>query len=257
MRSLPDVLLLVFLTLVLWAAHSRPIGAQTATDLRPDSPVVARALDTVKADPNLATERKTRILQWRTSAQSSDVPAWIRLAGRIARWIAESSRFVVWAGAIVAALLLALYLLRSSWSRASEEIEQLSAVTPTHVRELDIRPDSLPHDIGAAAQAAWERGDRRVAISLLYRGLLSRLVHRYHVPIRDSSTEGDCLRLARSGAPARPAEYASSVVDVWQRFVYGHLSPEDDDVRRLCAQFEPSLGGGGSAGASTAAEGAA
>ena len=69
-------------------------------------------------------------------------------------------------------------------------------VAPTHVRDLDIRPESLPDDIGAAARALWDRGEHRAALALLYRGLLSRLAHVHRLPIRDSSTEGDCLALA-------------------------------------------------------------
>jgi len=257
-RSRPEAMFLVVLTLLLWAAHSLSASAQgEAIDVRPGSPVVAKALETVMADPNLATREKTRILKWRGSgAPSSDAPAWMQLTALIARWIAESSRLLIWTAAIIGALLLAFYLLRSSRTRAREDIEELSSLTPTHVRELDIRPDTLPHDIGAAAEAAWEKGDCRAAVSLLYRGLLSRLVHRYRVPIRDSSTEGDCLRLASAKAPARPAEYASDVVEVWQRFVYGHLSLEDEHVRRLCAEFGPSLDGQ-SCGSSLGANGAA
>ena len=60
------------------------------------------------------------------------------------------------------------------------------------------------HRRGCAA--LWDRGDHRAALALLYRGLLSRLVHVHRVPIRDSSTEGDCLALAaRCLTPRRQA----------------------------------------------------
>ena len=100
---------------------------------------------------------------------------------------------------------------------------------PSHVRELDIRPESLPDDIGAAALAVWERGEQRAALALLYRGLLSRLVHAHGVPIRASSTEGDCLALAQSRLAAGSAQYAARLVSVGhggvRRVVAGRRAP--------------------------------
>src|SRR4029079_6929748 len=74
-------------------------------------------------------------------------------------------------------------------------------VAPTHVRDLDIRPESPTDDIGAAARQLWDRGEQRAALALLYRGMLSRLAHVHRVPIRDSSTEGDCVELASAQLP--------------------------------------------------------
>src|SRR6185295_7845985 len=92
---------------------------------------------------------------------------------------------------------------------------------PTHVRDLDIRPETLPPDIGAAARALWDAGDRRAALALLYRGLLSRLIHVHRLPIRDSSTEGDCLELAARHLTDTRRQYAAALIRAWQRFVYG------------------------------------
>ena len=105
------------------------------------------------------------------------------------------------------------------------------------MRDLDIRPESLPEDIGAAARALWDRGEHRAALALLYRGLLSRLAHVHRIPIRDSSTEGDCLALAASHLPQRSREYASRLVRVWQRFVYGGQHTEAATVHALCDDF--------------------
>jgi hypothetical protein len=112
---------------------------------------------------------------------------------------------------------------------------------PTHVRDLDIRPESLPDDIGAAARDLWDRGEHRPALALLYRGLLSRLAHVHHAAIRDSSTEGDCLAVAeRHLAPAK-FDYASRLVRVWQHAVYGAEAAEPSQVYLLCDGFAAAL----------------
>jgi hypothetical protein len=109
------------------------------------------------------------------------------------------------------------------------------------VRNLDIRPESLPTNIGAAARALWDRGDHRGALSLLYRGLLSRLTHVHRVPIVDSSTEGDCLILLSGRVPAGTGEYAARLVDAWRTTVYGGIEAATPAVHALCDGFRGAL----------------
>ena len=45
----------------------------------------------------------------------------------------------------------------------------------------------------------------------------------YEVPIRDSSTEGDCLMLAARVLETRRTDYATRLVRTWQRAIYGGL----------------------------------
>src|SRR5262249_52462398 len=112
---------------------------------------------------------------------------------------------------------------------------------PSFVRDLDIRPESLPPDIGAAAWALWERGEQRAALALLYRGLLSRLVHVHAVPIRDSSTEGDCLALATAHLRAERIGFVAKLIRTWQSAVYGGVTADSEVVRSLCTEFSAAL----------------
>ena len=114
-------------------------------------------------------------------------------------------------------------------------------VAPSYVRDLDIRPESLPGDIGIAARALWDRGEHRAALALLYRGMLSRFAHVHSIPIRDSSTEGDCLALAATHLTQGRREYASSLVLVWQQFVYGGQNTQAATVYVLCDGFGSAL----------------
>jgi hypothetical protein len=112
---------------------------------------------------------------------------------------------------------------------------------PTHVRDLDIRPESLPSDIGAAARQLWDSGEHRAALALLYRGLLSRLAHVHKVPIRDSTTEGDCLSLAVQHVDETRHAYVAQLVRTWQRAVYGGAEPDTATVHALCDAFGRTL----------------
>ena len=214
----------------------------------PQGSEVAGALARLKADPVLGGETTVRNLRWLSDSQGDSQPqdmGWLKWLGELFGWIAQSGRVIVWIGALVLAALLALYLYRlvRDFRRSGREA---APSAPSHVRDLDIRPESLPADVGAAARQLWEQGEHRAALALLYRGLLSRLVHDHGVSIRESSTEGDCLALLAGRPALEPAaqyrnEYATRLVRAWQRAVYGAQEPDDATMLELCAGFAAAL----------------
>jgi hypothetical protein len=210
-------------------------GGRTSADIQ-------RAIDKVKADPNLATEQTIKSLKWKSGneTKSSGMPSWLMWLVNLFRWLNQSARALVWCAAAVLAGLLGVYISRMIRARARGEVVDAFAA-PTHVRDLDIRPETLPDDIGAAARALWDRGEHRAALALLYRGMLSRLAHVHRVPIRDSSTEGDCLALAVTHLSEDTHEYTSRLVRVWQRAVYGQESTMPEAIYALCEGFASAL----------------
>jgi len=203
---------------------------------------IARALDVVKADPNLATERTIKMLRWRRSAydKRSGTPAWLAWLGGLFLWLEQTARILVWCAAVILAGMLVGYILRVVRARGVSRPEALF-VAPTHVQDLDIRPETLPSDIGATARVLWNRGDHRASLALLYRGMLSRLAHVHGVPIRDSSTEGECLALSASHLAQRGHQYVTRLVRVWQRAVYGREAVQAQIVYVLCDDFGAAL----------------
>ncbi len=203
---------------------------------------IERAIETVKADPNLATERTIKTLRWKSSSDNkpSRTPGWFKWIAGLFAWFEQSARVLVWCAALALAGLLVVYISRLVRSRTISERAE-SFVVPTHVRDLDIRPETLPEDIGAAARLLWDRGEHRASLALLYRGMLSRLAHVHGVPIRDSSTEGDCLALAASRLSQDRCEYLSRLVRVWQRFGYGREDVHAATVYVLCDDFSSAL----------------
>jgi hypothetical protein len=243
-RSHTDARLPVAIVVLLLVAASPLRGAAPGQAARqpapgtPDRLEIARAIDTVKADPNLATDRTIKTLRWRQSTDPKPrrMPAWLEWIAALFRWLDQSARVLVWCVAVALAGILVVYLLRVVRTRRLPRSEE-AFVAPTHVRDLDIRPETLPADIGAAARGLWERGDHRASLALLYRGMLSRLAHVHGVPIRDSTTEGDCLALATSHLPRERWEYLSRLVRVWQGFGYGREDVQTATVYVLCDDF--------------------
>jgi len=230
------VILAVFLSA--GAAAQQTTGA---TD-HPRLADIERAIAHVKADPNLATEHTIKTLKWRASPDSKpfSMPLWLQWVAGLFRWLEQSARALVWCAAAVLAGLLGAYIYRVVRARNTAGGAD-AFVAPTHVRDLDIRPETLPADIGAAARALWDRGEARAALALLYRGMLSRLAHVHRVPIRDSSTEGDCLALAANHLSQDRHEYTLRLVRVWQRSVYGRERVAPTMVYALCDDFATAL----------------
>ena len=203
---------------------------------------VGPALEELKQDPNLNGERKMRMLRWNDSGrQSKPDLSWLAWVAGFFGWLGQSARYLVWLTIALLAGWLGIYLFRAIKNSGAGADAADAFVPPTHVRNLDIRPESLPPNVGAAARKLWERGEHRAALSLLYRGLLSRLSHVHRVPILDSSTEGDCLSLMSGRVAPKTGDYATRLVDAWRGFVYGGTEAETPAVHALCDGFSAAL----------------
>lgn len=216
-------------------------GAQAARAAH--GPVSARdvqeAVEALRADPQMGGMERHRRLHWRDRDRKESIEApWLqrvlRWFGQLGAWIASSARALVLVAVAIGVALLAVLIWRT-WRWQPRAAPAAGAPPPTHVRGLDIRPDELPTDVPAAARALWQAGEQRAALVLLYRSLLSRLAHGFQVPIRDSSTEGDCLSLARGRVPEAAGAYSSEFVGTWLAAMYAGQWPDDARFEALCA----------------------
>ncbi|MBL0729330.1 DUF4129 domain-containing protein [Piscinibacter sp. HJYY11] len=241
MRS--EAIAAVLLSAALLAGPAHAADAASA----PTREQVRREVAELQQDPSLSGKRLQKTLRFKdrnTADKKKETPkddsawAWLR---NFSRWLTEAGRVAVWVVGLVMVALLLVGLRHWIRVRAGAVKGTAAGALPSHVRDLDIRPESLPDRIGEAAAALWQKGEHRAALSLLYRGALSRLVHQHQVPIRAASTEGECLALAaRRLAPERSA-YFGRLVQAWQVAVYGARLPENDTVVSLCRDFDLHL----------------
>lgn len=249
MKTNPDVRRPLLIASVALIASCVVASAQAQQASREQ---VQKALDQVRADPDLGHVKHEKSLRFKEvdldtladklkkeekarAHKKEEPPSWV--VG-FARWLSESGHVFVWVlGAIVVAFVLAT---AHRWMRVRGESQQdrKLAALPSHVRDLDIRPQSLPDSIGEAARKLWLRGEQREALSLLYRGTLSRLVHGHAVPIRAASTEGECVQLAQGHVNAECGRFVGDLVQAWQLAVYGARMPESATVMSLCDAFD-------------------
>ena len=148
---------------------------------------------------------------------------------------------VLLVGGILAFLLWLVYRFRHRLGSPALQGEAWEA--PQAVAGLDIRPESLPPDIPAAARNLFIRGESRAALALLYRGALAELVHRKGMEIPVSATEGDCLHAAANRLDPGPVATFQALTELWQRLAYKGESPSREAFEALCGAWPTAFGG--------------
>jgi len=99
---------------------------------------------------------------------------------------------------------------------------------PVVMFNLDISPDSLPKNLAAAAMQLARDGQHRAALSLLYRGSLSRLVHERGMVISASATEQQCLDKVLQEQTEPLAPYFATLTNHWLRSAYARKQVDDE-----------------------------
>lgn len=186
---------------------------------------------------------------WRVRWPAWEWPEWLkfspgarmpRIAWSLGEPVQSLVKIAMWLAVAVAASWLLYRLVRL----LPPHVEP--AGPPPVLFGLEIAPEALPPDIAAkAAQLVAERRTRE-ALSLLYRGALSALVHAKGVELRPGDTERDCLRRAQTALPREASAYFDELVAAWVAAAYAGRLPADERAHGLVAawtvHFAPAVG---------------
>lgn len=156
---------------------------------------------------------------------------------RFARWLAEASRALAWVLALAAIGIVIYYAHRFARPRTRSSAAPARAKPPDTMFGLEISPSTLPSDIVLQARRLIELGRVRLALALLYRAALSALVHRHGVQLRESDTEGDCVRAAERVLGTQSQRYFSTLVSAWTLGAYSPQGVTGTAARALCDEW--------------------
>jgi hypothetical protein len=223
-------------------AAGQPNGA-AQSEVSPTRASVQAALEELRKDPNLGRDKTIKSLRWvdgkNDAPEVKEPPNWI--VG-LFQFISQAAGVLLWVAGAIGLAIAAIWVYRALSARRAER--QMSVPGPvSHVQDMDIRPASLPADVGAAALELLAAGRIRESLSLLYRGALSRAVHNFSVGIGESYTEGEVLRAVNQRLDPARAQYFSALLALWQRTVYAADIPAAEPIEALCREFSPVLGG--------------
>lgn len=201
---------------------------------------VRPAVEAILESDALSTTRE--IERWQSidrheSADGDGTSTWwldlVRGLGRILSLIAEGA---LWIG--VAGLCLLLFLTRRHWLPYLGWEPAARPVTRRVVLSGDVLSrESLPEDIPAEVARLWNAGQRRQALSLMYRGSVFAAVTRHGVRLPESATEGMCVAAVGRQTGDTHAAYFRRIVDVWIHCAYGSRQPAADEVMSLCREW--------------------
>lgn len=142
---------------------------------------------------------------------------------------------------IASAVGLVIYVLYRYQDHIRQYFHQAPPKRATEVGGLDIRPESLPDDVVAAVLTLWTENKRRLALGLLYRASLSRLVSVDGLVLTYGATEGDCLRLAkqaqqRQQLSAERFAVIEACTHLWLQGAYADRWPAT--INDICTQWQ-------------------
>lgn len=173
--------------------------------------------------------------------EDEPIKPWAGFAS-IAQLLAELGRIAIYLLAAAALVVVIVYARRLTTRRAITELSDYRP--PDALFGWALQPASLPEDVAQVSQQLIEAGHVREGLSLLYRGALSALIHRYRVALSASDTEGEVLRAAAQALPAGASSYLSGLVVAWQATAYAGRLANAASASHLCAgwseHFSPS-----------------
>jgi len=187
---------------------------------------------------------EVEVMRWqrRHPLEDKDSPAQPRESAdgswlvALAKGLAQVAQVLFWALAVAAVaygVWWAMRMLPQARAPAAAAYRP-----PASLFGMDIAPEKLPLDVGGAAAALARAGRVRDALSLLYRGALSDLVHRRGVELLASHTELEALQLSVKRLAPDPSAYLQTLVRTWRECAYSRRVPGVAEVERLAAGYD-------------------
>ncbi|MCK5917363.1 MAG: hypothetical protein KAG34_03005 [Cocleimonas sp.] len=166
---------------------------------------------------------------------SNETPEWIETLSLIFASIIE---YALWILLFIAILML--YVTRHHWLHlfSVEKDEKEAYQAPDVLFGMDVREESLPDDLVGEVKLLWQQQKARESLSLLYRGALVHLINQEKLPLENSHTEGDILKLSKKTVADNKQDYLSQLTAQWQLIAYAHRNPEDEAMEWLFRHWQ-------------------
>lgn len=243
---------LITLLFVLCLGMGTPPRSYAATEPSPKES--KQTIEKVLADPLFGHMEQKHYWQYvgNSEKKKHELPeglmGLLKLIGKIIagfmHGFANVWEVLMWGGGLFIVAYLIYQLLRNrNWMLQLPGFSfEKKRQRPSELFGLDVRPESLPEDVVAAALQRLHQGELRVALSLLYRGALVKLVTEHQLEILDSATEGECLQLVQRHRARDEAAYFQQLTRSWQVTAYAHTPADAKTIEQLCHDWQKVYG---------------
>ena len=133
--------------------------------------------------------------------------------------------------------------LRTFVSRQGPRKPNAAKPVPTQLFGLELGTETLPADIASTVEQLWSTQPRE-ALGLLYRGLLSRLLHDFNLPLKSADTEGQVLERVHQLQLPQLLAFSDELTRHWQNLAYGHRLPPTSAQQQLCNDWRALFSSG-------------
>lgn len=245
-----------------WAAESKAVGSCPIPIQDPNGPdaerLLKQSLSSAAAQDSIKSlldqppfENRETVTRWRFGEEKAEKKAdpedakgfleslrkLVDLAAYFKKLdvVAQIFEVLLW-GALIALITLLIWRYREWLQVFAGRFglpQRRERMVPAQLFGLEVAPESLPDDVASEAERLWAEHPRE-ALGLLYRALLSRLLHDFRLPLKGSHTEGEVLQLVQRLDQDELSRFSAVLTRHWQNLAYGHLTPPDNLKRGLC-----------------------
>jgi len=179
------------------------------------------------------------------------LPAWLKalldnLNSTTFKHVAQAVEVLLW-GLLIGGLIMLAWRYRE-WlhtfvSRRGPRKPKTVKPVPTQLFGLELGSETLPDDVATAAEHLWATQPRE-ALGLLYRGLLSRLLHDFNLPLKNADTEVQVLARVHQLQHPHLLAFSDELTRHWQNLAYGHQLPPLSAQQKLCSDWRTLFSAG-------------
>lgn len=206
--------------------------AEEPLSVKQSKQTIADIVNSENLKGEIGTKWKIKDIDFETS---NETPEWIKVISVIFANIIE---YALWILLFIGVLIL--FLTRNQWLYlfSAEKDKEESYQAPEILFGMDVREESLPDELIAEAKLLWKQQKARESLSLLYRGALVHLLNKEKLPLENSHTEGDILKLSKKTLADNKQHYLSQLTAQWQLIAYAHRSPKEEAMDWLFSHWQ-------------------
>ena len=242
-------LLMLVIGLMLIPSSPPVMASDSKSPSQLSTQAAAQSIKTLLEQPPFKNPEKVtryRFGEEKTAAKNDahsggTLPAWLKalldhLNSNTFKHVGQGLEILLWS-AVIGALALLVWRYRE-WLRAfvswrPERTPKTPKPLPAQLFGLELGKETLPEDIASTAEQLWPTQPRE-ALGLLYRGLLSRLLHDFNLPLKSADTEGQVLERVHHLQQPHLLAFSEELTRHWQNLAYGHRLPPASARQKLC-----------------------
>ncbi|MCK5810067.1 MAG: hypothetical protein KAH00_03215 [Cocleimonas sp.] len=219
------------------AEEARPMSevdylAEETVSVKQSKEIIMDIVNSKDLNGEIGTKWKIKAFDFETS---NETPEWIKVLSVIFATVIE---YVLWILLLIGIVML--YLTRHQWLYlfSADKDKKEAYQAPDILFGMDMREESLPDDIVKEATLLWQQQKARESLSLLYRGALVHLLNKEKLPLENSHTEGDILKLSKKTLVDNQQHYLSQLTIQWQLVAYAHRIPKEEAMNWLFTHWQ-------------------